>query len=153
MKSRFSAGITLAVGILIGAACTHAVQEAAAPEAVAETTAPPAPAYMLVSGKVYDRAAFGAGYAAKLPPLYEKFGGSYVGIGRDITVLEGEAGYESFVLARWPSKEAALAFWNSPEYDELRRARIEGGWGEFDVVLLGGLPEPATVAPMVSEGE
>lgn len=113
-----------------------------------EVTEPPA--YMLVLGEVHDSAAFGQGYAAKLPPLYDRFGGAYLGIGRGVEVLEGSYAPESFVVAKWPSKSAALAFWNSPEYDALRRARIDNGWGTFDVLLVEGLPEPATAAPAVA---
>jgi len=140
--------IALGIGTVLGAACTSLMGQGGAPEA---QTPPSAPAYMLVIGKVNESEAFGSGYAAKLPRLYERFGGGYLAIGSRKTVLEGEIGFESYVLAKWPSEEAALAFWNSPEYDELRRARIDNGWGDFDVVLLPGLPAPATVAPMVRD--
>lgn len=98
------------------------------------------PAYMIVLGEVHDREAFIEGYVKKLPPLYERFGGSYLALGRGVVVLEGDYAPESFVIGRWPSMEAARAFWNSPEYDELRRARTEGDWGNFDVILVPGLP-------------
>lgn len=93
------------------------------------------------SGKVYDREAFGAGYVAKLPPPCEKFGGQYIGIGGGVEVLEGDFSPPSFVIGKWPSMDAARAFWNSPEYEELKRARIDGGWSEFDVLLVEGLAE------------
>ncbi|MEM9839260.1 MAG: DUF1330 domain-containing protein [Pseudomonadota bacterium] len=114
---------------------------------------PERPAYMLVLGEVHDRAAFGQGYAAKLPPLYDRFGGAYIGIGGGVEVLEGDYAPESFVIGKWPSKSAALAFWNSPEYDELRRARIDNEWGTFDVLLVEGLPAPVQAAPGVSDRE
>jgi uncharacterized protein (DUF1330 family) len=148
MARQISTLVALALGAVMGAACTSLMGQAHKPAAQAPA---PAPAYMLVIGKVHDRAAFGEGYAAKLPPLYERFGGGYLAIGSAKTMLEGEVGFESYVLARWPSEEAALAFWNSPEYDELRRARIDNGWGDFDVVLLPGLPDVSGVAPMVAD--
>jgi hypothetical protein len=37
--------------------------------------------------------------------------------------------------------EYARRFWNSQGYDELRRARIDGNWGKFDVLLIDGLRE------------
>lgn len=121
-----------------------------APAAGADDASTAAPAYMIVLGTVHDRAAFGAGYAAKLPALYEKFGGRYLAIGGGpaLTFLEGPEDFASFVVAEWPSKEAALAFWNSPEYAELRDARIDGGWGDFQVFLVDGLAAPTTVSPM-----
>ncbi|GGY38779.1 DUF1330 domain-containing protein [Parvularcula lutaonensis] len=99
-----------------------------------------APAYLIVLGEVRDREAFMEGYASKLAPLYEKYGGEYLAIGQGVEVLEGDFVPESFVLARWRSMDAARAFWNSPEYDALRRARIENDWGRFDVLLVPGLP-------------
>lgn len=116
-------------------ACAHV----SAPDAASEAS-PAAPAFLIVLGEVHDREAFMRDYVAKLPPLYERYGGRYLAIGRGAEMLEGGSSYQSYVLAEWPSMEAARAFWNSPEYDALRRARIEGGWGSFDVVLIEGLP-------------
>ncbi|MEM9055309.1 MAG: DUF1330 domain-containing protein [Pseudomonadota bacterium] len=108
--------------------------------------APQPPAYMIVLGEVLDRPAFMEGYAAKLPPLYEKFGGRYIAIGGGpgIEVLEGDYAPPSYVISKWSKAQDARDFWNSPEYDELRRARIDKAWGEFDVLLVQGLPEAAT---------
>ena len=111
----------------------------------------PVPAYLLVLGDVHDRAAFRERYAALLPPLYEKYGGEYVAIGRGVEVLEGDYAPESFVVARWPSMAAARAFWNSPEYAPLKKARIEGNWGTFTVLLVPGLPAPVLSAPILDE--
>ncbi|MEM9178168.1 MAG: DUF1330 domain-containing protein [Pseudomonadota bacterium] len=100
------------------------------------------PAYMIVLGEVFDRPAFMEGYAEKLPPLYEQFGGHYVAIGGGpgIEVLEGDYAPPSYVLSKWPNAQAARDFWSSEGYDELRRARIDNAWGEFDVLLIQGLP-------------
>jgi len=103
--------------------------------------------YMVVLGKVFDRQAFMEGYAAKLPPLYAKYGGEYVALTRGMEILEGVPGFESVVIAKWPNVEAARAFWTSPEYVELIRARTENGWGEFTVVLVPALAVPTQTAP------
>ena len=146
-----------AVGLaLFAAACAgyaagqNDVEAETAANAAAEA---PKPAYMVVTGVVHDREAFGAGYAAKLPPLYDKFGGTYIAIGRseNIEILEGDQSFSSYVIGQWPSREAALAFWNSPEYEQIRKDRIEGGWGDFDVYLLDGLETPTSVTPLAQE--
>lgn len=106
---------------------------------------------MIVIGDVHDRAALRDGYAAKLPPLYEKYGGHYVAIGGGPEILEGDLTPGSYVIGAWPSMDAARAFWNSPEYDALRRARIENGWGDFKVLLVPALPQADTNAPILKE--
>lgn len=153
-SSRFLAGPVgpLACSLLLAAAVGFAGCAGTVPVASPAVSAPEAqaPAYLVVLGTVKDRKAFMEGYAAKLPPLYQKYGGSYVAIGGKPVVLEGQADISSFVLARWPSMEAAQAFWTSPEYDALRRTRIEQDWGEFTVLLLPGLATPVQAAPGVT---
>ena len=99
------------------------------------------PAYLLVQGRVTDREGFRA-YSAALPPIYAKYGGHYLALvpAPQVEVVEGEAEHRSVVIARFPSHEAALAFWNSPEYAAARQLRA--GKGTFFVTVLEGLAEP-----------
>lgn len=99
-------------------------------------------AYLVVLGEVYNRTEFMEGYAGKLPPVYEQYGGTYlaVGGGHQIEVLEGHYSPPSFVISRWESMDAARRFWNSPEYAPLKRDRIDNNWGDFNVLLVEGLP-------------
>lgn len=136
----FIAGSALGLCTGIGvAACVGLPTQ----DAVGQEAAPEPPAYMIVLGEVFDRPAFMEGYAAKLPPLYAEHGGAYVAIGGGpgIEVLEGDYAPPSYVVSKWPNAEAARSFWNSEAYDVLRRARIDNAWGEFDVLLVQGLPE------------
>jgi len=98
------------------------------------------PAYLLVQGIVTDREALQA-YSAALPPIYRKFGGHYVALvpAPALEVLEGEPEHRSIVLARFPSRDAALGFWHSPEYAEAKKLRA--GKGTFYVTVLDGLPD------------
>ena len=81
-------------------------------------------AYMIVTAKIADRDAFISGYGAAAGALVEKFGGRYVLSGPGAQLLEGGFGDgASMVISEWPSKEAALAFWNSPEYAEAKKLR------------------------------
>ena len=45
----------------------------------------------------------------------------------------------SYVISRWPSKLAAITFWESAAYADIRPLRE--GCGEFEVLLLDGLEE------------
>ncbi|MDJ0919487.1 MAG: DUF1330 domain-containing protein [Henriciella sp.] len=141
MKGFIAGGL---LGLCAGFAATACVglpsSEAVSQEAISEP-----PAYMIVLGEVYDRPAFMEGYVAKLPPLYEKYGGHYIALGGGPTleVLEGDYAPASYVIGKWDSMAAARAFWNSPEYAELMAARIDNAWGDFDVLLVQGLSAAA----------
>lgn len=82
------------------------------------------PAYMIVTATISDRDAFLAGYGAKAGELVEKFGGKYLMRAPGAVLLEGGFGDGgSVVISEWPNREAALAFWNSPEYREVKKLR------------------------------
>ena len=97
------------------------------------------PAYLLVQGRVTDREGFKA-YSAALPPIYRKYQGEYLSLvpAPLVEIVEGDPENRSIVLARFPSREHALAFWNSPEYAEAKKLRA--GKGTFYVTILDGLP-------------
>lgn len=93
------------------------------------------PAYMIVTATISDREAFLSGYGAKAAALVEKSGGKYLMLAPGATVLEGDFGDGgSVVISEWPSREAALAFWNSPEYGEAKALRES--ISECQVVLV-----------------
>jgi uncharacterized protein (DUF1330 family) len=92
-------------------------------------------AYMIVTAAIADRDRFIAGYGAAAGALVEKFGGRYVLRGPGADLLEGQFGQgASMVISEWQSKEAALAFWNSPEYAEARKLRE--GIADCQVLLI-----------------
>lgn len=107
---------------------------------VPDTVEAPAPigAYMIVQGKDYAPGSLGP-YAAALPPIYAKYGGRYVAFETDIDVAEGDSDYSAVIVSAWPDKAAARAFWDSPEYAEA--IKLREGIGEFDVVIIGALPQ------------
>jgi uncharacterized protein (DUF1330 family) len=39
------------------------------------------------------------------------------------------------VVSEWPSRTSALAFWNSPEYAEVKKLRE--GLADVEVILVG----------------
>lgn len=109
-----------------------------------ETTA--APAYLLVLAAVTDRAKM-ADYGRKLAELqlYARYGGFYRFIGPAAEPLEDWTG-QSAVCAQFPSREAALAFWHSPEYQNLVKP-IRDGAGAFHVALFDDAPAIPGQAP------
>lgn len=98
------------------------------------------PAYMIVTAKIADRDAFINGYGAAAGKLVAQFGGRYVLRGPGAELLEGGFGDgASMVISEWPDKDAAKAFWNSPEYAEARKLR--DGVADCQVLLI----EAATI--------
>jgi uncharacterized protein (DUF1330 family) len=95
------------------------------------------PAYMIVIAKIADRDAFINGYGMAAAKLVEQFGGKYVLRGPGAELLEGEFGDSaSMVISEWPDREAAKAFWNSPEYADAKKLRE--GIADCQVLLIDG---------------
>ena len=93
------------------------------------------PAYMIVVAKIADRDAFINGYGAAAGKLVEAFGGKYVLRGPGAELLEGAFGDgASVVISEWPDKDAARAFWHSPEYAEVKKLRL--GLADVQVLLI-----------------
>lgn len=93
------------------------------------------PAYMIVTAKIADRDAFINNYGAAAGKLVTQFGGKYVLRGPGAELLEGGFGDgASMVISEWPDKDAAKAFWNSPEYAEAKKLRE--GIADCQVLLI-----------------
>ncbi len=92
-------------------------------------------AYMIVTAKIADRDAFINGYGMAAAALVAKFGGKYVLRGPGAKMLEGDFGDgASMVISEWPDAAAAQAFWNSPEYAEVKKLRA--GIADCQVLLI-----------------
>lgn len=95
------------------------------------------PSYMIVLGAFTDLDRFLRDYQAAVAPLIERFGGEYLLVGSDLLPLETDfPGGGGAVVSKWPDRAAALAFWNSPDYAEVKKLR--DGTGQFHVVLVDG---------------
>jgi uncharacterized protein (DUF1330 family) len=82
------------------------------------------PAYMIVIAQITDREKFISGYAPAAAELVGRFGGRYVVRAPGADVLEGDIGpNRSVVISEWPDKAAALRFWHSPEYRQVKQLR------------------------------
>lgn len=98
---------------------------------------------MIVIAKIADRDAFIGGYGAAAAKLVAKFGGRYVLRGPGAEMLEDSFGGKDFdgasmVISEWPDKAAAKAFWDSPDYAEVKKLRA--GIADCQVVLIEAAP-------------
>lgn len=93
------------------------------------------PAYMMIAARITDREGFVAGYGNAAASLVAQFGGEYLFVAPGATLLEGTLeGYSSVAVSRWPDRASAMAFWNSPEYAQVRTLR--DGMADVEVILV-----------------
>ena len=76
-------------------------------------------------------------YVANVPAIIEKHGGRYCVRGGDPEVLEGDWTPARFVVLEFPSREAALALYNDPEY--LPYKRLRQAVTDSNLMVLDGL--------------
>lgn len=97
----------------------------------------PRPCYLVVTATVTDRERMAA-YTRALAEsgLYAAHGGHYVLVGRPVADLENWDG-RAVVVARFPDRAAAEAFWNSEAYQQQVKP-LRAGAGDFHVALFEG---------------
>ncbi|MGD9903598.1 MAG: DUF1330 domain-containing protein [Vicinamibacterales bacterium] len=76
-------------------------------------------------------------YAKLSPGVIEKFGGRFIARGGQVASLEGAAAAPRVVIVEFPSFERAQQFYNSPDYQTIRKLRV--GAANFRGVLVEGL--------------
>jgi uncharacterized protein (DUF1330 family) len=94
------------------------------------------PAFMIITARVHDRDAFLRDYGGPAAALVARMGGRYVLRGPGAQTLEGpDRDRWSVAVSEWPDRAAALAFWNSEDYQPLKVARE--GLATCEVLLVG----------------
>jgi uncharacterized protein (DUF1330 family) len=98
-------------------------------------------AYLISRLSIRDAEAM-ARYVAGAPATVAEFGGRYLVRANAATALEGSWDDDRIVVLEFPTREAALAWYHSPAYRELRDLR----WSAADaVILLADGAEPGSV--------
>ncbi len=64
-------------------------------------------------------------YIEKVKPLAEKYGGEYIIRGGETMVIEGTWSYPRTVVIKFPSYDKAKEFYNSDEYQPIKKIRLE----------------------------
>ena len=80
------------------------------------------PTYLIANIRVKDAERY-KDYVANVPALIERHGGKYRVRGGDFEVLEGPWSPDRLVVLEFPDREAALAFYNDPDYEPFRSLR------------------------------
>src|ERR1051325_5541824 len=74
-------------------------------------------------------------YVENVTKLVERFNGRYLARTSNVEKLEGERmAPQILLIIEWPSRDAALAFYQSDEYAPYRQSRLDGAGNELLLV-------------------
>ena len=102
--------------------------------------------YLIAEIEITDQS-WVAEYIKNVTGMVERRGGRYLARTPKVERIEGErkpAGI--LVIVEWPSKEAAVAFYESEEYRPYRQNRIAGARNEFFLVAREDIAKAAQTA-------
>lgn len=86
-------------------------------------------------------------YVQNVTKLVEARGGRYLARTSKLEKIEGERALpQTLVILEWPSKETAMAFYESEEYRPYRESRIAGAKNEFLLAAGEDLAKVAQIA-------
>jgi len=93
------------------------------------------PAYWVARSRINDPVAYKR-YTDRVPGIMARHGARILSRGAAFRILEGPHTFERFVVIEFPSLEAGVACFNSPEYQEAAAFRRANGAGEVELVML-----------------
>ena len=86
-------------------------------------------------------------YVKHVTEMIERRGGRYLARTPNIEKLEGERpSPQIFLLLEWPSRDAAMAFYESDEYKPYRQSRQRGASNELLLVAGEDITRTARIA-------
>ncbi|AUL17024.1 DUF1330 domain-containing protein [Bordetella bronchiseptica] len=94
------------------------------------------PAYWIARSKVLDPDTYWK-YAEQVPGILERHGARVLSRGGDYYLAEGSDRFNRYVLIEFPTLQAAIACYESPEYQDARKHRLPP-FGDAEIVLVEG---------------
>lgn len=92
------------------------------------------PAYMLVEVTIHSQELYEE-YKKKTPSSILPFDGKFLVRGLPVEALEGSWNHDRLVILEFPTKEKALAWYHSGEYQEAKQLRDRAASARF--LLIG----------------
>ena len=105
----------------------------------------PAPAYAMVQIKINDPAEFNERYAQYVFPILERWGAQMIAGSPTPTIREGEFDGNWAAILRFASMEAALAWYDSADYEPFKQLRINELTDSNSIIFIEGFPVTAPV--------
>ena len=127
MKTQYTVGLAVIVGIGLGAVAVEGLHAQAKP-----------PIYYIGEIDVTNPA-YLKEYAPKAQALIKKSGGRFAAAGEKVTAIEGQPPKSRVVVLVWDSMEKIQAWRNSAEFKENRK--IGDKYAKFRAFTVEGLPQ------------
>jgi uncharacterized protein (DUF1330 family) len=89
--------------------------------------------YIVVNLHVHDPALFDQ-YRAQVPAIIAAHGGRYIIRGAPLEHVEGKLPVKRLVVLEFPSVEAARGFYDSPEYQPVKKLRTDSATSDIAIV-------------------
>lgn len=90
-------------------------------------------AFVLVEVNIQDPVVYEE-YKKLTPGTVEAYGGKFVIRGNPVQVMEGDWKYDRLVMLEFPSREIAIEWYNSKEYQESKKIREKASSANFFIV-------------------
>lgn len=93
------------------------------------------PAFWLARARINDPVEYKK-YTDLVPAIIAKHGGKVLARGGRFEIMEGPEKFNRFVVIEFPTMEAGIGCFRSPEYDAAAKFRRENGAGEVETIML-----------------
>ena len=95
------------------------------------------PAYWVARARVDDPVQYKK-YTDRVPEIVNRYGGKILARGGRYRIMEGPEDFHRFVVIEFPTLEAGVACFQSPEYQEAAKFRRADGVGIVENVIVEG---------------
>ncbi len=95
------------------------------------------PYYFVASHKVLNRSTLNDVYVPKAVACLNKFDVEILAVNETTEVIEGQTGHDRLVILRFPNRDEAMRWYNSPEYQSMIHLRLDSVEGTL--ILAEGL--------------
>jgi uncharacterized protein (DUF1330 family) len=99
------------------------------------------PAYWIARARINDAAEYKK-YTDQVPGIIGRYGGKVLARGGRYRIMEGPEKFHRFIVLEFPTFEAAVACFNSPEYVAAAAYRRNGAGEVENVIVEGGEATP-----------
>lgn len=99
------------------------------------------PAYWIARSRITDPVEYKK-YTDRVPAIIQQHGGKVLARGGKYRIMEGPETFQRFVVIEFPTFEAGVACFESPEYVEAAAFRRGGAGVVENVILEGGEATP-----------